>query len=125
MLFEAPQLTRQDYPDWSPADVEATRGLHPSEDSLGMFWRPDVLGSAFSGQKTEDWLKDMHRARKDSKVSTTSAQAATPLVRKLKGIHVPDAGPQGAEKLLNKTMKYAHPRDGRSACRWRYLALDD
>lgn len=103
----------QDYPDWSPADVEATRGLHPSEDSLGMFWRPDVLGSAFSGQKTEDWLKDMQRARKDSKTSVAGSQFGTPLVRNLKGIHVPDAGPHGPEKVLTKTLKYAHPRDGK------------
>ena len=42
---------------------------------------------------------------------------AWPLVMKpptpgQRGPYVPDAGPNGAEKLIGKTMKYAHPRDG-------------
>jgi hypothetical protein len=30
-----------------------------------------------------------------------------------RGPHVPDAGPDGAEKLISQTLKYAHPRDGK------------
>ena len=85
------------------------------EDSLSLFWRPDVLGMAFSGQKTEDWLREQARTRKDSRTSTRSvSNFSTPMVKSLKGIHVPDAGPEGPVKLVNKTIKYAHPRDGQS-----------
>ena len=84
---------------------------------MGLFWRPDVLGSCFSGKKTEDWLGEQARLRKDSKASKASASSSrndeTPLSRSIKGAHVPDAGPEGAQKLVTKTIKYAHPRDGK------------
>ncbi|ORY21289.1 AEX-3 domain-domain-containing protein [Naematelia encephala] len=95
---------------WSFADTDATRGLQPTEDSIGLFWRPDMLGSAFSGHKTEDFLREVARRRKDSKASGLTT-FTSPLVRSIKGVHVPDAGPDGAMKLVTKTMKYAHPRD--------------
>lgn len=79
------------------------------QDSLGMFWRPDVLGNCFSGQKTEDYLHQISRQRKDSTASHTSV---SPMSIHTKGVHVPDAGQDGPTKMLQKTLKFAHPRDG-------------
>ena len=100
----------QDSSNWTFADKDSTRGIQTTEDSLGFFWRPEVLGSAFSGDKTEEYLK-MHRPRKDSKASATSNMS--PFVGDLKGVSVPDAGPEGAQKLVMKALKLAHYRDGR------------
>nr|XP_019008347.1 uncharacterized protein I206_06906 [Kwoniella pini CBS 10737]OCF47128.1 hypothetical protein I206_06906 [Kwoniella pini CBS 10737] len=51
---------------WSFADCDSSRGVQPLEDSIGLFWRPEMLGSSFSGEKIEDTT----RSRKDSKSST-------------------------------------------------------
>lgn len=103
-------LTKQDFAEWSFADPDATRGMAQMDDSMGFFWRPDVLGSAYSGQKTQDWLKDLSRGRKGK--SSSLHAFACPGGRPHRSAHVPDAGPDGPNKLLNKTLKYAHPRDG-------------
>lgn len=92
------------------ADLEATRGLNPMQDSLGMFWRPDVLGNCFSGQKTEDYLQQISRQRKESAASHHSS--ISPMSLHTRGVHVPDAGQDGPMKILQKTLKFAHPRDG-------------
>ena len=84
------------------------------EDSMGFFWRPDVLGAAYSGPRTEDWLKDLSRGRKGKSSSSINAFAC-PGGKPPRGAHVPDAGPDGPAKLINKTIKYAHPRDGESS----------
>ena len=80
------------------------------QDSLGMFWRPDVLGNCFSGQKTEDYLQQISRQRKESAASHHSS--ISPMSLHTRGVHVPDAGQDGPMKILQKTLKFAHPRDG-------------
>ncbi|WVQ79913.1 hypothetical protein IAT38_002014 [Cryptococcus sp. DSM 104549] len=100
---------------WSLADTDATRGVQPLEDSLGLFWRPDMLGSSFSGDKlgaptstpADDSGKG--RTRKDSKASTYSNGGG--LSKDLRGKYVPDAGPLGPQRLVAKTLKFAHARD--------------
>ncbi|OXG28035.1 hypothetical protein C359_05466 [Cryptococcus neoformans Bt120] len=99
--------------EWSLADT--TRGVQPLEDSLGLFWRPDMLGSCFSGDKQHNRSATQgdedHRSRKNSKSSTFSNGG---LSKDLRGKHVADAGQGGAQKLVAKTLKFAHPRDGES-----------
>lgn len=107
------EADEQNYPDWSPADTEATQGLNPSDDSLGLFWRADILGSAFSGQKNADLYAEMRRNRVYSK-SSHVGETDTTRSKSVQGVKVPDAGPDGAQKLIHKTLKYAHPRDGES-----------
>lgn len=79
-------------------------------DSLGFYWRPETLGTAFSGPTTEAFERAMTQGKKMKK-------EAWPLVMKppapgTKGPYVPDVGSEGAEKLIARSMKYAHPRDG-------------
>ncbi|WVQ69409.1 uncharacterized protein L199_007626 [Kwoniella botswanensis] len=88
---------------WSFADSDSSRGVQPLEDSMGLFWRPEMLGSSFSGEKTEE----TSRARKDSKSSTFT----NGLSKDIRGKYVPDAGPDGAQRLVSKSIKFAHPRD--------------
>ncbi|WWD00736.1 hypothetical protein V866_007671 [Kwoniella sp. B9012] len=88
---------------WSFADSDSSRGVQPLEDSMGLFWRPEMLGSSFSGEKTEE----SSRARKDSKSSTFT----NGLSKDIRGKYVPDAGPDGAQRLVSKSIKFAHPRD--------------
>ncbi|WVQ75890.1 hypothetical protein IAR50_005524 [Cryptococcus sp. DSM 104548] len=80
--------------EWSLADTDATRGVQPLEDSLGLFWRPEMLGSSFSGDKHDRGgstaPEDGTRARKDSKASTLTNGG---LSKDLRGRHVADAGP--------------------------------
>lgn len=89
--------------------------MQPLEDSLGLFWRPDMLGSCFSGDKQHNRSATQgdedHRSRKNSKSSTFSNGG---LSKDLRGKHVADAGQGGAQKLVAKTLKFAHPRDGES-----------
>ncbi|WVQ98203.1 hypothetical protein IAU59_005325 [Kwoniella sp. CBS 9459] len=92
---------------WSFADSDATRGVQPLEDSMGLFWRPEMLGSSFSGEKSDDAAKEGTRGRKDSKSSTLT----NGLSKDLRGKYVPDAGPDGAQRLVSKAIKFAHPRD--------------
>ncbi|ODO08610.1 hypothetical protein L198_00341 [Cryptococcus wingfieldii CBS 7118] len=98
--------------EWSLADTDATRGVQPLEDSLGLFWRPEMLGSSFSGDKQDRTgstaPEDGTRARKDSKSSTFTNGG---LSKDLRGRHVADAGPGGAQRLVSKAIKFAHPRD--------------
>ncbi|WWC59598.1 uncharacterized protein I303_102156 [Kwoniella dejecticola CBS 10117] len=89
---------------WSFADTDSSRGVQPLEDSMGLFWRPEMLGSSFSGEKAEETTT---RARKDSKSSTFT----NGLSKDIRGKYVPDAGPDGAQRLVSKTIKFAHPRD--------------
>nr|XP_031858204.1 uncharacterized protein CI109_006347 [Kwoniella shandongensis]KAA5525276.1 hypothetical protein CI109_006347 [Kwoniella shandongensis] len=94
---------------WSMADLDTSRGVQPLEDSLGLFWRPELLGSAFSGDRTgTDQPTTAIRDRKDSKASTFTQSG---LSKNLQGKYVSDAGPDGAQKLVAKTLKFAHPRD--------------
>ncbi|WWD07517.1 hypothetical protein V865_005618 [Kwoniella europaea PYCC6329] len=88
---------------WSFADSDSSRGVQPLEDSMGLFWRPEMLGSSFSGEKTEE----SSRGRKDSKSSTFT----NGLSKEIRGKYVPDAGPDGAQRLVSKSIKFAHPRD--------------
>nr|ODN89542.1 hypothetical protein L203_02254 [Cryptococcus depauperatus CBS 7841] len=98
--------------EWSLADNDTTRGVQPHEDSLGLFWRPEMLGSCFSGEQSGPQSNapqgDDTRTRKDSKTSTFTNGG---LSKDLRGKHVPDAGPGGAQKLVSKALKFAHPRD--------------
>ncbi|OWZ63919.1 hypothetical protein AYX14_06599 [Cryptococcus neoformans] len=77
--------------EWSLADT--TRGVQPLEDSLGLFWRPDMLGSCFSGDEQHNRSatqgEEDHRYRKNSKSSTFSNGG---LSKDLRGKHVADAG---------------------------------
>jgi len=75
-------------------------GVQPLEDSLGVFWRPDMLGSTFSGEKSEDWGK------KGSQRSMNNSAR-----RELTSRSVPGTGPEGPSRLVARTMKYAHPKD--------------
>ncbi|WWC86768.1 uncharacterized protein L201_001647 [Kwoniella dendrophila CBS 6074] len=88
---------------WSFADSDSSRGVQPIEDSLGLFWRPEMLGSSFSGENQES---SSSRARKESKSSTLS----NGLSKDIRGKYVPDAGPDGPQRLVSKTIKFAHPR---------------
>jgi len=66
---------------------------------------PRCARCAFSGQKTEDWLRELARMRKDSK----SNLFFSPLSKRVRGVHVPDAGPDGAQRLLTKSVKVRIP----------------
>ncbi|WVR04747.1 hypothetical protein IAU60_001758 [Kwoniella sp. DSM 27419] len=92
---------------WSLADSDSTRGVQPLEDSIGLFWRPDMLGSSFSGEGIHEAVKGSRRSRKDSRTSTRT----NGLSRDLRWRQVADAGPTGAQALVSKAMKFAHPRD--------------
>jgi len=87
--------------------MDATRGLQPVEDSLGVWWRPDLLGGAFSGSTERDFLQQCAEMRHAS--AATGLQ--TWLESTCQNVHVPDAGPDAAQKIVSKTMKYAHPMD--------------
>lgn len=69
-----------------------------------------MLGSSFSCDKQHNRSatqgNEDHRSRKDSKSSTFSNGG---LSKDLRGKHVADAGPGGAQKLVAKTLKFAHP----------------
>ncbi|WRT64656.1 uncharacterized protein IL334_001590 [Kwoniella shivajii] len=88
---------------WSFSDSDSSRGIQPLEDSMGLFWRPEMLGSSFSGEKADESA----RTRKDSKSSTFT----NGLSKDIRGKYVPDTGPDGAQKLVSKALKFAHPRD--------------
>ncbi|TXT13185.1 hypothetical protein VHUM_01586 [Vanrija humicola] len=62
-----------------------------------------MLGSTFSGEKSEEWS---NRQTKSSNRSLGST-----LRRDISAKTVPGAGPEGASRLVARTMKYAHPKD--------------
>ncbi len=53
-------------------------------------------------------MRDLMRMKKEDSKSTAYT---SPLGRNVRDVHVPDAGPNGAHKLCQKTLKYAHPSD--------------
>lgn len=83
------------------SDKDATLGVQSLEDSLGVFWRPDMLGNTFSGEKGEDFNKNGKPTPRNSSATRRDIQSKT----------VPGAGPEGASRLVARTMKFAHPRD--------------
>jgi hypothetical protein len=97
---------------WVPADNDTIRGVQPLEDSLGFRWRPEVLGNMYAGGTADSFEKHFRSGRypKGSKW----AQLLQPIRQGSRGVRVPDAGPEGAFKIMSKTLKYAHPRDGES-----------
>ncbi|BEI89114.1 uncharacterized protein CcaverHIS019_0204760 [Cutaneotrichosporon cavernicola] len=86
---------------WALSDKDMTLGVQPIEDSLGMFWRPDMLGNTFSGEKSDEFNKNGKPAARSSSAARRDIQSKT----------VPGAGPEGASRLVARTMKFAHPRD--------------
>lgn len=93
-------LTVKDPSQWALSDKDSILGVQPLEDSLGVFWRPDMLGSTFSGEKSEDWGKKGSQRGNSNPVRRDATTRA-----------VPGAGPEGASRLVARTMKYAHPKD--------------
>ncbi|GMK57249.1 hypothetical protein CspeluHIS016_0400830 [Cutaneotrichosporon spelunceum] len=86
---------------WALSDKDMTLGVQPLEDSLGLFWRPDMLGNTFSGEKSDEFNKNGKPAARSSNAARRDIQSKT----------VPGAGPEGASRLVARTMKFAHPRD--------------
>lgn len=99
--------------------MDAIKGLQPMDDSLGLWWRPDLLGSAFSGQSVDDFMRESQRLRRDGKARGFVGPHVPP------GITVPDVGADGAARLVSQTMKYAHPRDRKSFCLDRATPAED
>lgn len=93
----------KDPAQWALSDKDATLGVHSMEDSLGVFWRPDMLGNTFSGEKNEDW-KGRHGKSSGRSNSGTSR-------REISSKTVPGTGPEGPSRLVARTMKNAHPKD--------------
>ncbi|KLT44188.1 hypothetical protein CC85DRAFT_257235, partial [Cutaneotrichosporon oleaginosum] len=60
-----------------------------------------MLGNTFSGEKGEDFNKNGKPAARSSSATRRDIQSKT----------VPGAGPEGASRLVARTMKFAHPRD--------------
>ena len=102
--------TQNDPAKWIPADNEGVRGIQPMEDSLGFRWRPEVMANVFSGAQTDQFEYNYRSAR--SLRSTKWSQFLTPIQPGSRVANIPDAGPDAAYKILSKTLKNAHPRDG-------------
>ncbi|WVN89327.1 uncharacterized protein L203_104549 [Cryptococcus depauperatus CBS 7841] len=80
-------------------------GLDPNAKLASLYL---VSGLGKSGPQSNAPQGDDTRTRKDSKTSTFTNGG---LSKDLRGKHVPDAGPGGAQKLVSKALKFAHPRD--------------
>ena len=77
---------------------------------MNFFWRPEALNTTFPSDQTEKYEKIV-QAGKKARPEHMRALARTPAYTG-KTHNVPDAGPDGAEKMMNKALKYAHPKEG-------------
>jgi hypothetical protein len=76
---------------------------------MGSFWRPEVLSNAYTG----DRAGDLFRHGLNSKGKPVITEVLPSLLRP-DGRVIADGGPQAARLLVAKTVKAAHPKDGRS-----------
>lgn len=97
---------------WSLADSDAIRGIQPSEDAMGSFWRPEVLHNAFSGDRMADLYKTGQDAHGRPTVIDALKASSVP-----DGRIVPDAGFQAAKVIVAKCVKAAHPKDSKYLAR--------
>lgn len=77
-------------------------GVQPAEDSLGVFWRPNMLGNTWSGEKSDEFS---HRS------ASKSSRAGGSVRRDANGQTPAGTKPEGASRLVARAMKYAHPKD--------------
>ncbi len=117
----------QDPKTWSIADPDAIKGVTPLEDSLGCFWRPEVLGKTFSGKfcpsvvPSHLVLTRTHSQPNDrppkSSVSTFGAGMQDP--RQVRNSQKSGIAPQEEtavmSKMIAKALKLSHPREGERA----------
>lgn len=77
---------------------------------MGMFWRPEVLHNAFSGDTMAELFSAGQHASGKPVITAVHPSASIP-----DGRIIPDAGPQASKLIAAKCVKAAHPKDGRSA----------
>jgi len=75
---------------------------------MGSFWRPEVLSNAYTG----DRAGDLFRHGLNSKGKPVITEVLPSLLRP-DGRVIADAGPQAARLLAAKSVKAAHPKDGK------------
>lgn len=92
----------KDPSEWALSDKDAVLGVQPMEDSLGVFWRPNMLGNTWSGEKSDEFA-----GRSGSK----SGRSGSTVRRDANGPALPGTKPEGASRLVARAMKYAHPKD--------------
>jgi len=95
---------------WTYADSDAIKGVKPAPDSMGSFWRPEVLSNAYTG----DRAGDLFRHGLNSKGKPVITEVLPSLLRP-DGRIIADAGPQATRLLVAKAVKAAHPKDGESS----------
>lgn len=93
---------------WSLADSDAIRSIRPSDDSMGVFWRPELLHNAFSGDSMSDLFVAGQNAHGRPVIVETHPKSLDPANRL-----VPDAGLQASKLIAAKCIKAAHPKDGK------------
>jgi hypothetical protein len=101
------QLNIQIPESWTYADSDAIKCVKPAPDSMGSFWRPEVLSNAYTGDRAGDLFR--HGVNSKGKPVITEV---LPGLSKPDGRVIPDAGAQAARLLVAKTVKAAHPKDG-------------
>jgi hypothetical protein len=129
-------LVDQDVKSWSLADKDAIKGVEPLEDALPCRFRPEVLGRTFGGQvrrtsgldtaETSIDLPELPQNPPDSNLRSAgasmtslaeSSRAAYSFVSladtKAGGSPLEAAAGGKLHKIVNKSLKYSHPREGR------------
>ena len=129
-------LLEQDVKSWSLADKDAIKGVEPLEDALPCRFRPEVLGRTFGGQvrrnagldiaNTSIDLPEFRQNPPDSNLRSAgasmtslaeSSRAAYSFVSladtKAGGSPLEAAAGGKLHKIVNKSLKYSHPREGR------------
>lgn len=71
-----------------------------------MFWRPNVLHNAFSGDLMSDLFSSGQDATGKPVITETHRKSLVP-----DGRIIPDAGPQASKLIAAKCVKAAHPKD--------------
>lgn len=94
----------KDPSEWALSDKDAVLGVQPMEDSLGVFWRPNMLGNTWSGEKGDEFA-----GRSGSKAGRSGSTGGSR--RDAHGQALPGTKPEGASRLVARAMKYAHPKD--------------
>ena len=78
---------------------------------MGVFWRPELLHNAFSGDAMLDLFSAGQNAGGRPVIVETHPKSLDPANR-----FIPDAGLQASKLIAAKCIKAAHPKDGKSPC---------
>lgn len=100
----------QDVSTWSLADQSVMKDAQPqpSEDSLGVFFRPEVLGRSWGSSSAE---RQTPRSSSTTFGMEADRSASLNSRSSFTSLHAPEGISPALGKMMAKALKMAHPRD--------------